>query len=204
VKKRLELVCARCAEKTCTTGVDCFGLADTHERLYDDPEAARVHAAATRIEGTHYGTASRLAEIIFFGHELGATKIGLAFCVGLEEEARVAEEILCRHFDVLSVCCKACGIDKATFGLAQIEPGRRESICNPAGQADLLNRAGSDLNIVCGLCVGHDAVFSRRSHAPVTTFLVKDRVLAHNPAGAIYCRYVRRSLPGCCGSRNKP
>jgi uncharacterized metal-binding protein len=30
------------------------------------------------------------------------------------------------------------------------------------------------------------------SRAPVITLIAKDRVLAHNPAGALYCRYVRR------------
>ena len=69
-----------------------------------------------------------------------------------------------------------------------------EVMCNPAGQADLLNRAGTDLNIICGLCVGHDAVFTARSEAPVTTLIAKDRVLAHNPAAAVWCRYIRGTL----------
>ena len=45
--------------------------------------------------------------------------------------------------------------------------------------------AGTDLNVLCGLCVGHDAVFSIVSQAPVTTLIAKDRVLAHNPIGAL-------------------
>jgi uncharacterized metal-binding protein len=48
--------------------------------------------------------------------------------------------------------------------------------------------------VLCGLCVGHDAIFSMCSEAPVTTLIAKDRVLAHNPAGAIYSRYFRRTL----------
>jgi uncharacterized metal-binding protein len=32
------------------------------------------------------------------------------------------------------------------------------------------------------------------STAPVTTLIVKDRVLAHNPAGAIYSPYIRRTM----------
>jgi len=31
------------------------------------------------------------------------------------------------------------------------------------------------------------------SKAPVTTLIAKDRVLAHNPIGAVYCQYVQRS-----------
>jgi uncharacterized metal-binding protein len=85
-----------------------------------------------------------------------------------------------------------CGIDKKQFDLPYVRKVDRESMCNPAGQADLLNRAGSELNILCGLCVGHDAVFSLRCRAPITTLIAKDRVLAHNPAGAVYNPYVRK------------
>ncbi|MBD3349258.1 MAG: DUF1847 domain-containing protein [Candidatus Eisenbacteria bacterium] len=184
--------CARCETKECSEGQDCFGAADEHRALYDDPQVREIHRAATAIEGRHYLKAVRLEEIILFGREIGATRIGLVFCVGLSEEARLVDEILRKHFDVVSVCCKACGIDKADLELEQIDADRRESICNSAGQADLLNRAGTDLNVICGLCVGHDAVFSKRSEAPVTTLIAKDRVLAHNPAGAVYCQYLRR------------
>jgi uncharacterized metal-binding protein len=196
VEKTRPLACARCESRVCRDGYDCFASAERHRALYRDPEIDRVHRAATAIEGRHYGEQTRLGEIILFAKELGCRKVGLVFCVGLADEARVVDEILSRHFEVLSVCCKACGIDKADLGLEQIEPGRRESICNSAGQAELLNRGGSDLNILLGLCVGHDSIFQRQSEAPVTTLVAKDRVLAHNPVGAIYCQYVRRELPG--------
>lgn len=47
-----------------------------------------------------------------------------------------------------------------------------------------------------GLCVGHDSLFIKHSQAPVTTLITKDRVLAHNPAGALYasCSYYDRLL----------
>lgn len=184
--------CARCGEKDCSGGKDCFDRRETHRALYDDPGLARVHRAATAIEGRHYCEATRLEEIILFAKELGVERMGLAFCVGLSEEAEVVERILSRDFEVVSVCCKLGGIDKADLDLEQIDETRRESICNSAGQAAVMNEAGTGLNIICGLCVGHDAVFSSVSDAPVTTFLAKDRVLAHNPAGAVYCPYVRK------------
>ncbi|MBI4630097.1 MAG: DUF1847 domain-containing protein, partial [Candidatus Rokubacteria bacterium] len=49
----------------------------------------------------------------------------------------------------------------------------------------LLNRAGCQLNIVLGLCVGHDSLFFRHSQGLATTLVAKDRVLAHNPLGAL-------------------
>jgi uncharacterized metal-binding protein len=36
-----------------------------------------------------------------------------------------------------------------------------------------------------GLCVGHDSLFIRHSQGLVTTLVTKDRVLAHNPVGAL-------------------
>ncbi len=56
-----------------------------------------------------------------------------------------------------------------------------EAACNPILQAEMLNRAGAQVNIIVGLCVGHDMLFTKNSNALVTTFIVKDRLLDHNP-----------------------
>lgn len=66
-------------------------------------------------------------------------------------------------------------------------PACSEAMCNPIGQASLLNEQKTEFNVAIGLCVGHDSLFYRYSDAPVTTLVAKDRVLAHNPCGAIYC-----------------
>jgi uncharacterized metal-binding protein len=187
--------CASCGNKSCRVGKDCFGDADRHRALYEDSDIARLHKAAAAVEARHYGKEPRIREVILLARELGLRRLGLAFCVGLEQEARVIADILSREFEVVSVCCKLCGIEKKTMGLEQIDPDKdMEAMCNPAGQAAMLNKAGSQLNIICGLCVGHDAIFSTASQAPVTTLIVKDRVLAHNPVGAIYSRYIRRTM----------
>ena len=64
-------------------------------------------------------------------------------------------------------------------------PGTYEPMCNPLSQAELLNDAGCELNIVLGLCVGHDSLFFKYSKGLATTLVAKDRVLAHNPVGAL-------------------
>jgi uncharacterized metal-binding protein len=184
--------CAQCGGKECRDGKDCFSQADNHKQLYQDDHIAELHKAASAVEGRYYGKETRLGEIILFAEELGYKRIGLAFCIGLSEEAKTIEEILAQRFEVVSVCCKVCGIDKKYFDLHQISADNDEVMCNPAGQARLLNDANTQLNIICGLCVGHDAIFSKVSNAPVTTLIAKDRVLAHNPAAAVYCQYVRR------------
>ena len=58
----------------------------------------------------------------------------------------------------------------------------------------MLAAARTELNVLVGLCLGSDLVFTERSRAPVTTLFVKDRSLAHNPVGAIYTRYHLESL----------
>ena len=184
--------CGRCESKECRDGKDCFSQASNHKQLYQDDQIAELHKAASVIEGRYYGKETRLGEIILFARQLQYKKIGLASCIGLSEEVKVIDEILSKHFEVVSVCCKVCGIDKKDFGLPQISSESYEVMCNPAGQAQLLNDAETQLNIICGLCVGHDAIFSKVSEAPVTTLIAKDRVLAHNPAAAIYCQYIRK------------
>ncbi len=193
MEKKAILQCARCESKECRDGKDCFSKTPKHRPLYYD-DVATLHQAATEIEARYYGKETRLGEIVLLAKELGYHKIGLAFCIGLSEEAKIIENILSKHFQVVSVCCKVSGIDKENFGLQRISSRNAEVMCNPAGQAQLLNEAGTQLNIICGLCVGHDAIFAKLSDAPVTTLIAKDRVLAHNPVSAIYCQYIRRQF----------
>jgi len=194
VKKKALPHCANCKDKQCRGGKDCFSKSSSHRRLYDDDGIAKLHKAASAIEARYYCKETRLGEIILFAKELGCKKIGLAFCIGLSEEAKVINEILSKHFEVASVCCKLCGLAKEDFGLEKIKSGDDEVMCNPAGQANVLNEAQTELNVICGLCVGHDAIFSQVSKAPVTTLIAKDRVLAHNPVAALYCRYIRKTF----------
>ena len=67
----------------------------------------------------------------------------------------------------------------------KIRPGGFEAICNPVGQAELLKRAGCEFNVVLGLCVGHDSLFFKHAEGLTTVLVAKDRVLAHNPIGAL-------------------
>jgi|YelNatPaOPRAMG01_1025707.scaffolds.fasta_scaffold31009_1 uncharacterized metal-binding protein len=198
-EESIEFDCASCETHVCREGFDCFGLAEQGLLLYDNPEAPEMHLTrvAARIEAEGYMRWPRAEEIFRFAEAAGFTHLGLAFCIGLAEEARAYKEILSRRFRVSSVCCKICGIPKSRFGLHQLDPENPEEVmCAPLCQAEALNRAGTQLNILMGLCVGHDALFTRHSIAPVTTLIVKDRVLGHNPAAALYSQYWRKRLPG--------
>lgn len=61
-----------------------------------------------------------------------------------------------------------------------------ETMCNPIGQALLMNEQKTECNILLGLCVGHDTLAMKYLEAPTTVLAVKDRVTGHNPLSAIY------------------
>jgi len=186
--------CAECEEKACYQGKDCFGLRDEALDKYQDPQILELTRAATWLEGRYYMKLTRLGELIRFAERMRYGHLGIAFCIGFSEEARILNDILEKRFKVSAVCCKVCGIEKEKLALDKIMPERVEAMCNPMAQATLLNKAGTELNIILGLCIGHDIIFTRSCEAPVTTLVVKDRVLAHNPVGALYSRYWRNKI----------
>ena len=124
---------------------------------------------------------------------MGYRSLGIAFCLGFIKEAGILAGILEGEFHVHSVCCKVGSIEKSTFGMAE-RPWIGKVSCNPIEQARILAEEGTEFNIVLGLCVGHDSLFYKHSKAPVTTLVVKDRKLGHNPVAALYCPYIRSEL----------
>jgi uncharacterized metal-binding protein len=188
--------CACCEHAICREGTDCTGTGDEAAQWYANDEDRRVHKAAAKIEAEGYGRLCRIEELVRFCAELGIKRIGLAFCAGLHDEARLLEEALKGQLEVASVCCKVCSIPKESLELPKINPARFEASCNPIAQARILNEAGTELNCIVGLCLGHDLIFTRHSAAPVTTLVVKDRVLGHNPVAALHSSYFRKRVFG--------
>lgn len=172
---------------------------------YLKPKNNRMARVAAIVEATGYGKWTRLEEIIEFAERMDFKRLGLVFCSGLRTEGRKVAKILKEAgFEVESVCCKTGSKPKELIGLKdeeKVRPGQFEAMCNNIAQAKILNRVKTDLNVLLGLCVGHDALFIKHSEAPVTVLAVKDRVLAHNPLGAIYAdHYYERKL----ASHKKP
>ena len=165
-----------------------------------DSEDAKMAHVAGQVEGLCYEPIpgsdavnarwTRVEDTIAFAKLMGYEKIGIATCIGmLDETQRLADILDAQGFKPLSVCCKTGSIDKLELGLKEdekVRPGTFEPACNPVAQARLLNRAGADLNIIVGLCVGHDIIFTKYSEAPVTTLVTKDRVTGHNPVSVLY------------------
>jgi uncharacterized metal-binding protein len=120
---------------------------------------------------------NRVQEIINYAKLADLKRIGIANCVAVQKEAGILKDLLSKDFEVFAIDCK-CGKLPASEFLGDDAKGIS---CNPAGQADFLAENKTELNIVMGLCVGHDMVFSAKSHAPLTTLIVKDREHKHNP-----------------------
>lgn len=153
----------------------------------DDPENNRIAVAAAEVEYENYCKMTRIEEIAEFADKIGADKLGIATCVGLLNEAGIAAEILRKKgFDVYGVACKVGAVPKISIGLDLTHETLGKNMCNPILQAKLLNEEKTDLNILVGLCVGHDSLFYKYSDALCTTLITKDRVLGHNPAAALY------------------
>lgn len=173
----------------CPSKMDAEGIAQADDYLRD-PFVEQVTKASALVEAEGYCKWTRVEEICQFAKKMGFKRVGIATCISFVDLARVFSAILESHgLEVASVACKNGGVPKESVGLKdeeKIRPGTFEAICNPISQAELLNRAGCELNVIMGLCVGHDSLFIRESKGLVTTLVVKDRVLAHNPVGALH------------------
>jgi len=135
-----------------------------------DPEKAKEKWSWTRID-----------EIMEYARIRGMTRLGIATCYALMPESKLLSDILEGNgFDVVSVSCLCGEINPRDMGM----PG--DIFCNPILQAEVLNNEKTDLNIMMGLCVGHDILFLKHSKAETTPLVVKDRSTGHNPIAALY------------------
>lgn len=181
----VEVQCVLCKVRACTEEIDKTprfcprrhsqdALEQADDIRTTNAEVRKMARVARAVETEGYREWPRVRELIEFSKRMGYKELGIAFCVGLREETAQLLKILKSHgFQVSSVACT-------------IEGG-----CNPVGQALVLNHQGTDLNIIMGLCMGHDVLFSQYSESPVTTLVVKDRAMCHNPAAPLVNSYWR-------------
>ncbi len=193
--------CAQCTVHACSREggknpsphcpMNQTGVLEQAGELYQKPEFREFYIRASEMEALGYGVWTRVKETVTLCHAMGYSRVGLAFCRGLRREAKILDDILRRNgLDVVSVICKVGGVPKESVGIdpaRKVHPEAFEPMCNPAAQALLCNQQKTQFNIVLGLCVGHDSMFYKHAEALTTTIAVKDRVLAHNPLGALYC-----------------
>lgn len=166
---------------------------ETVRRLYI-PATITEKEAYQRVRGVVMAVRPRVKELVEFAKLLNLKKIGIAFCAGLRDESlRLTRFLENQGFTVVSIVCKCGAVDKTALGVDEKhkigDSEKFESACNPLLQAELLNEANTEINVIVGLCIGHDMLFTMNSKAPVTTLIVKDRLLGHNPVIGLYSAY---------------
>ena len=189
------------AYPTCPSKAEEEGLSKALGEYKD--EDLKFAQVAAEVAVDRYGGKSRIEETIDFIRRMGYHKVGLAFCYALKEEARLfanlmeatieVEPILTEineekkkeenekeSITVESLICKVGSVGREKLDLKDFNTASIP-MCNPIAQAEFLNNQKTELNILLGLCIGHDTLFIKYSDAPVTILAVKDRLYKHNP-----------------------
>jgi uncharacterized metal-binding protein len=166
-------------------------LKQTLEKNKSNPAIRRISIACDEVlergqDSLGYNW-TRVRELIEYARLLGYKKIGIASCIGLIEESKILARILTgAGFQVALISCMAGGVTRSKFGFKERDSVSPSIVCNPLMQAEVLNKEETELNVMVGLCLGHDILFIKNSKADVTPLIVKDRVTGHNPVAALY------------------
>ncbi|MBN2595678.1 DUF1847 domain-containing protein [Labilibaculum sp.] len=140
--------------------------------LYSRKDISIMKSAADALNRNN----DRIQEIIEYAKISNIKTIGIAHCTTFNKEAKQLRTLLeIEGFTVEQVNCK---LGKIPF--SDLVPNYKGITCNPAGQAHYLEEKNTELNIMMGLCLGHDMIFNAKSKALVTPLLVKDRKLNHH------------------------
>lgn len=126
-------------------------------------------------------SANRIEEIKNFAQGIHFERLGIAHCITFSNEAQILKDYFSQYFDVYTIDCRYGKIAQKDIvgGISD------RTLCNPAGQADFLNKKNTELNISVGLCVGHDMIFSKMSNALVTNLFDKNFANHHNTIQAL-------------------
>jgi uncharacterized metal-binding protein len=167
--------CAKCKSFVCRVGrVDavpdnCPMKADFPDfaDLYSTPEALRLAHQSAILEAVGYCRWTRVREIAEFATRMEYERLGIGYCPDMAREALLAATYFRDH--ALEV---------------RLPPQKLD--CDPLGQAQMLADAETQLNVIAGMCVPHEAIFIRTSQAPVTALVARDERFSHNPAASLY------------------
>ena len=142
------------------------------EDMYDDQDKDLMNIA---YESVKKSASHRIDEFISFAKKANYHKIGIAHCTSMQKYADKFARILEIHgFDVYLADCKKDKINNCEF------PSEEARIKNtPLYQAKYMEKHNTDINVNIGLCLAHELIFIKKSHAPVTTILVRDFATKH-------------------------
>jgi uncharacterized metal-binding protein len=176
--------CTTCDDKVCrkqqtSCNRESFDKTEVIDEYQDVSNSEIVKAAAELVDSGRAGTLSRIQEIIEFAKLMNYQKLGLAYCYGMEQQAKAIESLLTDEwFDVSAVSFSIGGLKQSEVNAASCI---HKVSCNPIGQAEQLNSEEVDLTLVVGICMGHDIILNRNLKMDFTTLVVKDRKHNHAP-----------------------
>lgn len=172
--------CTKCTLKGCRKSNPCFNRSSEYLENYSLQDIQiYTKTASELIDNGRAGTLTRLEEIIEYCKLRKYLKIGVAYCYSMEKEAVLLRKYLeQKNMKPTMISCTVDGILES-----QIDPEKINHTvsCNPLGQATILNTSGVQFTILMGLCLGHDILLQKNLNMDFTTFIVKDRVVHHNP-----------------------
>lgn len=179
--------CTICKSKSCRNSVGCGAESFERDALISDYHETEnqsiVSAAASLVDNGRAGTLSRVEETLLFIKQMGYKKPGLAYCFGMEREARLLRELF--RSEGIKLEAVSCSVGGVNQNLINSSSCTEKVSCNPLGQADTLNAAGVDIVLIMGICLGHDILLHKHLKADFTTIVVKDRVHNHAPLLAL-------------------
>ncbi len=178
------MTCTSCDDKVCrkqqnSCTLESFNKSELIEQYRNSSNSEIVKAAAELVDSGRAGTLSRIEEIVEFAKLMNYQKLGIAYCYGMEQEAKVIEKLMADEwFDVAAISCSVGGLKQSEVNSASCI---HKVSCNPLGQAQQLNAEEVDLTLVVGICMGHDIILNRNLKMDFTTLVVKDRKHNHAP-----------------------
>ena len=189
--------CTSCEDKVCRKNQascerEAFDTSEVIDQYQDKANSDIVIAAARLVDNGRAGTLSRIEEITEFARLMNFKKLGLAYCYGMEQDAKALETLFVdKGFEVAAVSCSVGGLKQSEVNS---ESCIHKVSCNPLGQALQLNAENVDLTLVVGICLGHDIILNRSLNMDFTTLVVKDRKHKHAPLLGI-----KESIPKTTG-----
>jgi uncharacterized metal-binding protein/rhodanese-related sulfurtransferase len=172
--------CTKCNTKGCRDSQPCVDRSLEYIGKYSvEDNQMVVRAASELVDDGRAGTLNRLEEIVEYAKSRNYQTLGVAYCYGLENEAKLLQNHLSNAgFLTAMVSCTVDGVTEADINPEK--PSQAVS-CNPIGQANVINGSGAEFTILMGLCLGHDILIQKQLNMDFTTWLVKDRVSQHRP-----------------------
>ena len=134
------MMCAVCQDKVCLKGEKCdeinlYNNREENIKVYLENKGDRRMMESSACIPKDI---PRVEEVARYIDHMDIKKVGIAFCKGLQKEARLIHGYLEeRGIEVYSVICGNEGIDKGELGIEK-KSEAFEISCNPLGQGGVL------------------------------------------------------------------